>query len=370
MKKIAALIVAATAAVSANAAITVSPLTSFSGDGWLSPAEYVRLGTVTSNQVRGLAYNPVTKTLIMPTRQSGNVVAVLDSATGAELRTLNVTGITGGDLAINQVGVAEDGAVYVSNLRASQTVANTFKVYRWADDAAATVPTVAFNASPLVGARIGDAFDVIGSGANTRLIAGMSGTVAGSNGFAAFSTADGLSYTGQAVGFVGTPPANGDFRLGITFTDSDSVIGNQTGTSTRVADYTGAAGTLVGSTSVVTASGRLMDYAVVGGLPLLAVCDTVDAKVRIFNMTNPLSPSFIVDSNTLENSFTTISTAVNANTNGVGQVKWGEINGNVATLYALNTNNGIQAFQVVVPEPTTLGLAAAAIPALLRRRRA
>ena len=46
-------------------------------------------------------------------------------------------------------------------------------------------------------------------------------------------------------------------------------------------------------------------------------------------------------------------TPANANGNGVGAVKWGAINGITATLYATNTNNGIQAFTVTVPDTAT-----------------
>src|SRR6185436_16897714 len=36
------------------------------------------------------------------------------------------------------------------------------------------------------------------------------------------------------------------------------------------------------------------------------------------------------------------------NGNGTGQVKFGAINANVATIYAMSTNNGIEAFQLTL----------------------
>jgi len=57
---------------------------------------------------------------------------------------------------------------------------------------------------------------------------------------------------------------------------------------------------------------------------------------------------------------TTIPAAANtsgtptANGNGVGELAWGPVTGNTATLYAMSTNQGIQAFLVTVPEPVML----------------
>jgi hypothetical protein len=79
-------------------------------------------------------------------------------------------------------------------------------------------------------------------------------------------------------------------------------------------------------------------------------------------MTNPSMPVLL-------DSRSNVPGAGNDNSFGVGQVRWGAINGNSASLYVLNTNNGIQAFNVNVPEPATLTpLFTCALP-LLRRRR-
>ena len=50
-------------------------------------------------------------------------------------------------------------------------------------------------------------------------------------------------------------------------------------------------------------------------------------------------------------------TSVNANSNGTGSVSSGAITGSSAIIYALDTNNGIQAFELTgVPEPASLAL--------------
>jgi hypothetical protein len=64
-----------------------------------------------------------------------------------------------------------------------------------------------------------------------------------------------------------------------------------------------------------------------------------------------------------------ISTGSITNGNGSVGIAFGTVNGD-PVLYAMNTNNGIQAFQIV-PEPTTTAVAlacGAGLVALMRRR--
>ena len=69
-------------------------------------------------------------------------------------------------------------------------------------------------------------------------------------------------------------------------------------------------------------------------------------------MTDPNNPVEIAQGNT------TLLAPANANGNGTGQVKFGETTYRKAVIYALDTNNGIQAFELTtVPEPSCLALA-------------
>lgn len=393
----AAAIVTAFWAVTGFAASTLGPLTSFGvgadqvADGWrapfevltgdaagsdsISPGLYNYLGNALDNTdvnagnlERGLAFNPVTGHVLLVSRNNGSVpgIRILDGTTGVDLGQLDQgTGIvTGGNFATNMIGIGDDGAIYVANLSTNLT-SSPYKVYRWANESA--TPTVAFSGNPgslLSGARIGDTFDVIGSGANTRLVAGYAAnpSVAGNNSFALFSTSDGLNYTGASVAIPTTPPDAGDFRLGITFTDSDSVIGKQ-GTFARLVDVNGSTGTLNVSFDTDGQTLRAMDYAVVAGKPLLAImeCSAAQdaagrARLFIYDMTDPTLP--LVDRKLQEGSNLPNLNPVTGpnqypNINGTGQVKFGPINGNVATIYAMSTNNGIEAFTFTLDTTVT-----------------
>jgi uncharacterized protein (TIGR03382 family) len=343
----------AATAVPVFGATTLTPLSSFGGgDGWFSPGEggYTFLGS--ANNERGFGYNPVTNHLLLPSRTGGAFIRVLNASTGAEVGSLNMTGVSGGTFAINMVDVAADGVIYGANL---STAANSnFKVYRWSDESA--VPTVAHDA--LTGlARTGDSFAVTGSGAGTRMASAGTNNVTASN-FAALTTADGSTFTSVArLSVSGTTTATNDYRLSLSFIDSNTLIGTQGGGGR----LTGFDGTLQ-DTIPLSAAQRPLDFAVIGGVPILAVIDSGTSVVSVYDITVPSAPVLL-------NSGTTTSGALVANANGTGSVQWGAINGDSATLYAMSTNQGIQAFTFTVPEPATAAFAALGLLGLLRRRR-
>ncbi|MGE3310614.1 MAG: DUF4623 domain-containing protein [Limisphaerales bacterium] len=329
--------------------VLVSPLSSFgSGDGWFAPGEggYTYLGT--GNLERGLAFG--NGELYLVSRQGGVNVRRLSPITGTDLGGLDVTGIAGGTFAANMVGVGGDGAIYVGNL---STAANSnFKVYRWSDSGAA--PTTAYDGAP--GApRLGDSFAVHGSGTETRIIASGSGTTG-------FALIDPTLSTGSLISVAGT--GAGDYRLGITFADNDTVIGAQGTTPFRVTDIVGTDGVLVASPATASASERFIAYTVLAGVPLFASVDSVSSAVRIYDASDLASPQLLA---TVNNTSGTLA----ANGNGVGALTWGPNFGDSAFLYAMSANQGIQAFVVTVPEPatTTLLLIGGGLLLGARRRR-
>ncbi|MGI8602796.1 MAG: DUF4623 domain-containing protein [Verrucomicrobiales bacterium] len=348
----------------------MSPLVGFGGaDGWLAPGEGGTPYLTTLATERGIAYNPVTANLYLASRANvaGDAIhiRVLNGATGADSGVeLNDTGVTGGTFAINLVAAGSDGAIYAANL-VSGGVPPPLKVYRWANEAAA--PTVAFTSS--FTGRLGDSFDVIGGGASTRIVAGESSTAGtgARDSYVALATADGTNFTGGLVDFTGAPPDPGDFRLGLTFLGDDTVLGTQGGTATalpRLTNYSGSAGTLVASLNLTSTTERGFDYAIVGGIPLLATVETNTNVIRVYDMTDPTAP-------VLQASGNTAGVFVPGTTAGAGtsQARWGAISGDTAILYASNTNNGIQAFTVVVPEPSCLALLGLIGAGFVTRRR-
>jgi hypothetical protein len=342
---------------------TMTPYSSWGGgDGWLAPGEIPNLGTL--NSERGLAYGNGHVYLV--SRTGGNNVRMLNPATGADLGGLNVTGISGGTFAVNNAAVGGDGAIYVGNLTTNSTT-SAYKVYKWATEG--SVPSVAYSGDGgLAGSRVGDNMGGIGSGSSTLLVAGYG------SGFNGYSIIDPTAGTATQQAFTGTPPNAGDFRLGITFVDSSHVIGTAGSSLYRYTSFSGGTGTLIASPAIPDPAGatadRLLSYNVLAGIPILAVQSIGDSHVSIYDATDPAAPIWIASGNNT-------SGALTANGNGVGELAWGAITNNgdgtvSQILYAMSTNQGIQAYVITVPEPGILSLFACllGLVAIAPRRRA
>ncbi len=361
-------------AVAAQGQITLVPLNTFGGgDGWLAPGEggYAYLGT--ANNERGMAYGNGHVYLVSRASVGGNAlnIRMLNPVTGADLGGLGIGSgvISGGTFAINTIGVGGDGAIYLNNLTTSSTT-SPFKVYRWANEAA--TPTVAYSGNGgLAGSRVGDSLAVIGSGASTLLAAGYgsSPVVTGNNGYAILDPTAGAA---TAIGFTGTPPNAGDFRLSVTFVDPTRVIGAQGSSIYRYTSFAGANGTLIASPTIPDPAGatadRLLSYNMLGGVALLAVGSIGDSHVSLYDVTDPANPVWLASGNNT-------SGTLAANANGTGQIAWGDVTDNgdgtfSETLYTMSSNQGIQAFIVTVPEPAVGGLILFGLGALAFWRRA
>ena len=339
-------------------AAVLEPLTSFGGDGYLSPGEGPFPATPDSNQ-RGFAYNPANNHLYVVSRTGSLSVPILHGDTGAQIGTLNTTGITGGTFAANMIRVADDGAIYATNLVTStNTTTGALKVYRWADETSA--PTVVYSGDVgLAAARFGDTLDVRGSGLNTQILLGQGSNAAGATNFAVLSTADGNTFTPQVFNPAGV--ANGDFRLGIAFGSGNTIYGKQPGqTNLRLVGFDPAAGTatLLGTNTTVPISLTGIDYDpaldVIGGAFTGNTTTAGSHDARLFeerNFTDLVQTSEIDFPTNFANSNGASATAISG-----------------GRMYVLITNNGIAAY-TIVPEPGVIGLLSLGGITLLARRR-
>ena len=357
---------------------TLTALTTFGSNGWLAPGSnpYV----TTDNSQRGLGWNPVTKNIVLPSRSGGNFVAIINGTTGIVSGTLDTTGVSGGTLAMMGAGVSDDGAIYVPNLQSGSSALSPFKIYSWTGESDTNAPSIAFsqvNPQTTSGAfRFADAFAVYGSGTSLKFAAAgttSSGSTAGlpNNSNFMIGSLDGSNTNTIYRNIPNTLTASNDYRLGITFVDADTVIGNQ-GTSAKITDFV-AATTLSNTGAIVTgsiamgAADRPLDYTVINGQALLAVVNTNSSLISIYDITNPAAAALLTTGST-------VSGVLSSNANATGGLQWGEmLTPTSQVLYAMSSNQGVQAmvFQAV-PEPSTyamMGGAFAVIGVIASRKR-
>jgi hypothetical protein len=297
------------------------------------------------NNQRGLAYNPVTGHVLLVNRTTSLSVNILDGATGADLGALNVTGISGGTYALNLVGIGTDGAIYAGNL-VTDSSTSPFKLYRWANESA--TPQLVYSGDPSIGdatatnRRFGDSLDVRGSGNSTQvLISSRAGSIA-----SVLTTTDGSTFNATKLNISGA--AAGDVGLGLAFGSGNTFWGTANGRTLKFISYDLTAGTglVVQDYGAAVVPTALCDIAVDPTRNVLAGLNlgTPDA-FQLYDISG--TPTL------LDSKLTAKGDPDNANANATGALDFGS-----GMLFALDSNNGISAFTVVVPEPQTIAILA------------
>ncbi len=287
------------------------------------------------NSQRGLAYNPSNGHVLVISRTEGNQIYVLDGRTGEFLHTLTVepSVVFGGTFALNMIAVADDGAVFACNLT-TDAGASSFNIYRWANDAPDTLPEAVYLGNP-GGGRWGDTLDARGSGLQTQLLAAQRSGQA----VAVFTTADGAQF--EPTLLTVEDATAGNFGLSVAFGPGNSFFGKATGQSLRHVGFDLAAGTATTLHDYATqfpGSSATLAWDPVNNFLALVAFENPD-NVRLYDLADLENPVLIDQE---------FCAADNANINGTGQADFG---GNM--LFALNSNNGIVAFEVKKPTPST-----------------
>ncbi len=323
----------------------------------LAPDErpYVTVG----NNERGIAYNPVSKKVLLLGRAGGPKVWVLDAATGADgseagadarfLSPLDANGespIAGGTFTLNLVGAGADGAVYACNLATSL---GTVRIYRWADDQIETPVSVAYSGDPLEGVttpgtgqdiRFGDNFAVRGSGKDTQLLQ----TARNGKYILLYTTTDGLEFT--PVVFPSPADVTGKIGLGLAFGEGNTIWAKLNGNALQRIELNPATrqARLLGTVATTVVSANITGIGVDPVVKRLAAVDYVAHTLSVFDISDPAGLIRIGDPLSFP--------ASNANANGTGVAA---IAGE--DVFAVDTNNGLLGAKVeksVVADPPTI----------------
>jgi hypothetical protein len=171
------------------------------------------------NNMRGIAIDGLTNVLYFTTAGGSNHFSTLSFASGAYLGSGNATGVSGGTLATEQIRVSADGSVYACNLSGSS--GSLWQIYKWPSGTDfTTAPAIVCTVTgPSFNWRIGDYWDLRGSGASTEMVAVGSG---GTN-FTIFRPTD--SFATNFTNFTITTPGTANLASGgVTFEGSTNAL--------------------------------------------------------------------------------------------------------------------------------------------------
>jgi hypothetical protein len=293
---------------------------------------------------RSIAYNSLSNQIYIISRTSasaGLTINAVDASTGADLYQLDTTGIAGGSIVLLAMGVGTDGSLYAANEDVSSgSSPAAFRLYRWADSASTTQPTLVYSGEPAnqTGAiRWGDNMDVRGGGINTEvLIDAYQGT------FAALlkPTDSSLSAFTNAYFTESTPssPIGRSLQFGAT----NTVWQKRSGKDLQLYSYNldTQTGTLLNTyTGLPAALGPVgLDFSrsLLAGINITGVSNNVPDTLALYDVSNFGAVQLIATYNFPSNAL--------PNKNQVGQVLFA---GN--RVFALDGNNGIAAFTIIAP---------------------
>lgn len=300
----------------------------------------------TGNLARGLAYGKMgaNERVFVVSRQDGNLVHVLNAATGAKIGTLPMGTdiVTGSYFVINDAGMTSDGVLLVGSMALA---GGEFKVYRWNSET--SDPTLAISYPAALG-RMGDKITVAGSitAGTARVYAATASAVDGKTQIYYFDMVADDANPGKYK-FVQTPKT----LTSVTTNTSNPGIGLKTngdfyfkGGGGQITSYS-ATGTelTVSLPSVVASGGNTVRYIGKDALNNEYICyfrnGTGQEKINILKLSNGnLANATIVDS--------TATLGTNANGNGTSGLVVNMLPNNDVELYVLSTNNGIGKYTV------------------------
>jgi len=349
-------------ALSSNATVTLTAVanTTKAENIWtLGPGDRSYLGSLSTE--RGLAFNALTTNLLLVSRSPVERVVVLDALTGAEKHFLNVTGIPasvpGGStlglgmnaLSINTIGVADDGAVFVAGLTPTAST-SPLTIYRWANDSASSSQSTAFSGDPggtvQPNIRWGDSIAVRGAGTNTQILLGPgSGTRV-----VLLRTAGGLDFQTEI------PPAvisvsgvtSGFAQYGLAFGPGTNTFWAKTGSGLLYLvefDLNTLTGTVLKSYPAAKVPAAFRGIGVNKEQTLLAgvAVESAGDNMRLYDITDLVDGPAMCDQEPFQTQVPNyLATA--AVVFGAGH------------LFALDSNNGIQAFHINTDYATAVSI--------------
>ncbi len=332
---------------------------------WAAPAGNTNYPYVTSDggantpNERSFAYNSRSNQLVVvrcPPGSTAYTVWVVDAATGANLYTLNTTGVIhegpsevpgANPIDLVAAGVADDGAIYIcseSPNASGGAAGNTTKmmhVFRWADSGSNTAPTLVYQGDPSgqpagLNLRWGDVMAARGSGTNTELVLNSF-----EGNFGAVLKPTDTTVTNFTNSFFADAAGGGSIGRSIQFGTNNTVYEKRRGAPLYYSVYNVTNQTtslLFGTDFSATLGGGAVDtaHALFAGVDFVGNATSRPDTVTLYDISDPTTPMLISQypfpSNQVANANSICQTVVVSN-----------------RVYSLDANNGLVAFNIVPP---------------------
>jgi hypothetical protein len=326
----------------------------------------------TGDNNRGIAYG-LSANKVFVSNKGSVAIDVIDASQGTNggtaVGSVVTTGVSGGNFAINCLGVADDGVLYGANLNTTAKSSPFYRIYRWADITLA--PVTAFAADPTLGLstqgqRVGDSMAIRGSGTDTQIIAPVSTTT----NMILFSTTDGINFTPTVLAVTGLGVLSG-VQPGVAFYTNNTFIlrpGGNVNSAVYLIQFPANFASLtspVAATVIATNTSLAVNTANTSST-FFDVNPTAGLTVAYGPSANAATPATVAVNlfgappfSGFATALATTNTAHNtANGNGTGGVCLGGP-GKTNFIYTLDSNNGVYGFGIafVAPQPPTISSA-------------
>lgn len=326
---------------------TIKPVTNSAvASLWNIPAGTTGYSYLSANSdgTRGIAYDTNTTRVVVSSTAG---LYVLNGNNGTNIETLSTTGVAFSGLlgGADQVGIADDGAVYVGNVVNN---GGNFNLYRWSAPSNSVTATPAFSGDPGAGQagseRWGDTLAIRGAGANTQILLGSRGSAPSGTNIAFLTANDGVGLTYSAVLIAVSNVPSGFAGYGISFGAGNTFWAKSAGGDLYEIAY---------DTNLLTGT-VVFDYKQPSQIASGLICAGVDPVRNIFaSITDSETPHDLqlfqltgtADAPVLFQQSFFASANGNGNGNAVVCVKY-------PRMYALDVNNGIVAITYGVPATT------------------
>jgi hypothetical protein len=235
--------------------------------------------------------------------------------------------VTGGTYPLLMIGCSDDGVIYAGNLTTAGAT-TPFRLYSWTSDSSTATPAVAFSSDPAPGdnERWGDTLVVRGSGTNTQVLIGSR-----SGRSVALLTPTPGGFNARWVSTANA--ALGNFGLGLSFGADNTFWGKATSLPLVNVSQSFSTGTVI--TNYPTLPSTISPIGVSVEMNLMAgIAIEPGENLRLYDLT-------LTNGIPVQIGQTNFATA-NTNAFATGSVDFGN-----HRVYALDSNNGILAMQIL-----------------------